>query len=66
MRTGLYCGVALQKKMYYNEVDYNKFKEECNNLEKEMEEIRKGKNKENKMERYKRERILWNISDYHE
>jgi hypothetical protein len=52
--------------MYYNEVDYNKFKEECNNLEKEMEEIRKGKNKENKMERYKRESILWNISDYHE
>jgi len=26
----------------------------------------KEKNKENKMERYKRERILWNLSDNHE
>jgi hypothetical protein len=51
--------------MYCNEVDYNKFEEECNNLEKEMEEIRKGKNKENRMERYKRERTLWNLSDHH-
>jgi uncharacterized protein YutE (UPF0331/DUF86 family) len=47
-------------------VDYNKLKEECNALEKEMKEIRKGKNKENKIERYKGERILWNLSDHHE
>jgi hypothetical protein len=46
-------------------VDYNKLKE-CNNLEKEMEEIRKGKNEGNKMERYKGERIVWNLPDHHE
>jgi hypothetical protein len=51
--------------MYYNEVVYNKL-EESNNFEKEMEEIRKGKNKENKIKRYKRKRILWNLSDHHE
>jgi hypothetical protein len=37
--------------MYWNEADYNKFKEECINFENEIEEIRKGKNKDNKMER---------------
>jgi len=47
-------------------VDYNKLKEECTNLENELEEIRKGKNNENKMERYKGKRILWNLSEHHE
>ena len=58
-------GCTLEK-MYQNEVDYNKLKEECTNLENELEEIRKGKNNENKMERYKGKRILWNLSEHHE